>query len=102
MAGMQCGTNNRQSFMPSQRPGHSRSVLTLLCQHGWDDQQAEQDERQGAFDVNPHLSFIQGLRGGNTGHWGAGRVSQKILTLGALWGEDFYRERGLTLPAALR
>src|SRR5580704_905368 len=44
MGGMQGGTNDRQSLMPSQRPGRSRLVLTLLCQRGRDDQQAEQKE----------------------------------------------------------
>ena len=43
-AGMQCGTNNRQAFTPSQQPGRSRLVLTLLCQRGRDGQQAEQNE----------------------------------------------------------
>lgn len=42
MAGMQCGAHNRQSLMPSQGPGRTRLVLTLLRQRGRDDQQAEQ------------------------------------------------------------
>src|ERR1700686_2756665 len=44
MAGMPCGANNRQALAAGERAGRSPLVLSLLCQRGWDDQQAEQKE----------------------------------------------------------
>ena len=87
MAGIESGTQNRQSLIPSERPGRNRFVLQVaafdsdpvspvrlslllfflvfflgLRQRGRDGRLAEQEEQQGAFGMEPHGPFITHIR----------------------------------------